>query len=315
MATHIGSVKGLWDSLHKASSQLTLLSFTDQNEQSLHLQEFFTELINSFPVQVLLVQASPETLGLLTHFSVTKVPTTLFMIGFVEQVRIEGSHIPDLVSQVELLTCSFSSIFESIRNAQYTKLQNIISQHKLTVFAKGTQNSPQSRRSLKIKRILNGYDYTYFDLNTDPILAQWLQVYTNFKVLPVYFIDSNLQGSIEELVEQTKTGDLFKLLGQDLNERLKKLTNSSKYIVAMMGSKEEPICGFSKRLIAVLNKYGIDFDSFDISFDAEVCEGLKKFSNWPTYPQVYVEGELIGGYDICCQMDTDGSLREALKLT
>lgn len=315
MATQIGSVKGLWDSLHRANTQLTLLSFIDQNEQSLHLQEFFTELISSFPVQVLLVQASPETLGLLSQYSVTKVPTTIFIIGFVEQYRIEGSHIPDLVSQVELLTSSFSSIFESIRNSQYTKLQNILSQYKLAVFAKGTQSAPKSRRSLKIKRILSGYDYTYFDLNTDPLLAQWLQVYTNLKFLPVYFIDGNLQGSIEELVEQTKTGELFKLLGQDLNERLKKLTNSSKYLVAMMGSKEEPICGFSKRLIAVLDKYGIDFDSFDISFDGEVCEGLKKFSNWPTYPQVYVDGELIGGYDICCQMDNEGSLKEALKLS
>lgn len=315
MATFINSVKSLWDSLHAALSQLVLLSFIDDNDQSLNLQEFFSELISSFPVTVLLVKANAESAGLINLYSVQKVPTTVFLVGFTEHSRIEGSCILDVFSQVESLTSDFSSVFETIRNEQYSKLLNIISQHRLVVFIKGTPAAPKSRRSLKMRRILNGYEYAHFDLDTDPVLAQWLRVYTGAKTFPLYFVDGKLQGSVEELVEHTKTGELFKTLGQDLNARLGKLTTSSKYMVAMMGSKEEPICGFSKRLIALLDNYGIDFDSFDISFDSEVCEGLKKFSNWPTYPQVYVEGELIGGYDICCQMHDDGSLREALKLT
>lgn len=314
MATFINSVKGLWNSLHPVLNQLVLLSFIDENDQSLHLQEFFSELISSFPVTVLLVKVSAESAGLLSLYSIQKVPTTVFLIGFTENSRIEGSSIPDLFSQVELLTSKFSSIFETIRNEQYGKLLSIINQHRLVVFIEGTPASPKSRRSLKMRRILNGYEYAHFDLTTDQILAQWLQVYTATKSVPLYFIDGKLQGSVEELIEHTKTGELFKTLDQDLNIRLGKITTSSKYMVAMMGSKEEPICGFSKRLIALLDTYNIDFDTFDISFDSEVCEGLKKFSNWPTYPQVYVEGELIGGYDICCQMHDDGSLRQALKL-
>ena len=82
----------------------------------------------------------------------------------------------------------------------------------------------------------------------------------------------------------------------------------------MMGSKEEPICGFSKRLIELLAEYNLDYETFDISIDSQVCEGLKTFSNWPTYPQVYTNGELIGGLDICMQLHSEGSLKQALNI-
>lgn len=56
--------------------------------------------------------------------------------------------------------------------------------------------------------------------------------------------------------------------------------------------------GFSKQMVEILNKHGISFSSFDIFSDEEVRQGLKTYSNWPTYPQLYVAGELIGGLDI-----------------
>lgn len=56
--------------------------------------------------------------------------------------------------------------------------------------------------------------------------------------------------------------------------------------------------GFSKQMVEILNKHGVSFSSFDIFSDEEVRQGLKTYSNWPTYPQLYVAGELIGGLDI-----------------
>lgn len=67
----------------------------------------------------------------------------------------------------------------------------------------------------------------------------------------------------------------------------------------MKGSPQQAACGFSQKIVNLLNSYGIEYGSFDIFKDEQVREGLKKYSNWPTYPQLYVKGELIGGIDIC----------------
>ena len=67
----------------------------------------------------------------------------------------------------------------------------------------------------------------------------------------------------------------------------------------MKGTPSLPQCGFSQRIVNLLKKYdGIKYDYFNIFEDNEIREGLKKYSNWPTYPQLYVNGKLIGGIDI-----------------
>lgn len=66
----------------------------------------------------------------------------------------------------------------------------------------------------------------------------------------------------------------------------------------MKGSPNAPRCGFSRTLVGILNELNAKYETFDILEDEEVRQGLKTFSNWPTYPQVYVNGEFIGGLDI-----------------
>lgn len=68
------------------------------------------------------------------------------------------------------------------------------------------------------------------------------------------------------------------------------------------GSPVEPKCGFSAKMIDILREQGVSFDYFDILSDEEVRQGLKQYSNWPTYPQLYVRGQLIGGLDIVKEM-------------
>ncbi|NXC16834.1 GLRX3 protein, partial [Corythaeola cristata] len=97
---------------------------------------------------------------------------------------------------------------------------------------------------------------------------------------------------------------------EDLNVRLKKLINAAPCMLFMKGSPKEPRCGkgFSKQMVEILNKHGISFSSFDIFSDEEVRQGLKTYSNWPTYPQLYVAGELIGGVDIIKELEASGEL-------
>ena len=74
------------------------------------------------------------------------------------------------------------------------------------------------------------------------------------------------------------------------------------------GTRDEPRCGFTRQLIEILKNKNIKYGTFDILSDNEVREGLKKYSNWPTYPQVYINSELIGGLDIIKELVENGEL-------
>ncbi|XP_065095756.1 glutaredoxin 3 [Ochlerotatus camptorhynchus] len=97
-----------------------------------------------------------------------------------------------------------------------------------------------------------------------------------------------------------------------LEDRLKALINRSNVMIFIKGDRNTPRCGFSKQLIAIMNETGVQYDTFDILTDEEVRQGLKTYSDWPTYPQVYVKGELIGGLDIIKELLTGGELNATL---
>jgi len=98
-----------------------------------------------------------------------------------------------------------------------------------------------------------------------------------------------------------------------LEARLKSLITKSPVMLFMKGSPEEPRCGFSKRITELLQQHNIQFGHFDILEDQEVRQGLKEFSSWPTYPQLYRDGEFIGGLDILLELEASGDLEDELK--
>ncbi|XP_049870835.1 glutaredoxin 3 [Pectinophora gossypiella] len=100
---------------------------------------------------------------------------------------------------------------------------------------------------------------------------------------------------------------------QPLEERLKSLINRHKVMVFIKGTRDTPRCGFTRTLIQILNGTGVQYDTFDILSDEEVRQGLKEYSDWPTYPQLYVKGELIGGLDIIKEMQANGELESTLN--
>lgn len=101
--------------------------------------------------------------------------------------------------------------------------------------------------------------------------------------------------------------------GGSLEDRLKALINRANVMIFMKGDRNTPRCGFSKQLIAIVNETGVQYDTFDILTDEEVRQGLKTYSDWPTYPQVYVKGELIGGLDIIKELLAAGELNTTLN--
>ncbi|KAJ2947428.1 hypothetical protein O0L34_g17206 [Tuta absoluta] len=100
---------------------------------------------------------------------------------------------------------------------------------------------------------------------------------------------------------------------QPLEERLKALINRHKVMCFIKGTRDTPRCGFTRTLIGILNGVGVQYDTFDILSDEEVRQGLKEYSDWPTYPQLYVKGELVGGLDIIKELQANGELESTLK--
>ncbi|KAJ1642016.1 glutaredoxin [Coemansia erecta] len=99
---------------------------------------------------------------------------------------------------------------------------------------------------------------------------------------------------------------------QDLNTRLKGLIERAPVMVFIKGTAAQPRCGFSKKIIGMLNEQNIKYGYFDILTDEQVRQGLKEYSDWPTYPQLYINGELVGGVDIVSEMTESGELIEMI---
>ena len=97
-------------------------------------------------------------------------------------------------------------------------------------------------------------------------------------------------------------------------QRIEQLIGSSPVFVFMKGNKLMPQCGFSNNVVQILNSLGVAFDTFDVLSDMEIRQGIKEFSDWPTIPQVYVNGEFMGGSDILIEMYNSGELREKLAV-
>ena len=97
-------------------------------------------------------------------------------------------------------------------------------------------------------------------------------------------------------------------------QRIEQLITSSPVFVFMKGNKLMPQCGFSNNVVQILNSLGVAFETFDVLSDMEVRQGIKEFSEWPTIPQVYVNGEFMGGSDILIEMYNSGELREKLAV-
>ena len=99
----------------------------------------------------------------------------------------------------------------------------------------------------------------------------------------------------------------------DVTERIKQHLSSEPVVLFMKGTPEVPQCGFSAQTVAILKHVGAKYRAVNIFEDLELRDELKKYSNWPTYPQLYVNGELIGGCDIAMQMVQNGELQKLVE--
>ena len=98
-----------------------------------------------------------------------------------------------------------------------------------------------------------------------------------------------------------------------LKEQINHDIENTPIILYMKGTKERPMCGFSAKVVNTLNNYSVIFQDVNILEDPEIRVRLTECSNWPTIPQLFVKGELIGGCDIVMEMDSKGELKDILE--
>lgn len=98
-----------------------------------------------------------------------------------------------------------------------------------------------------------------------------------------------------------------------VNERIKDDISANDVVLFMKGTPVFPMCGFSATVVQVLTHLGVKFKGVNVLEDPSIRQGIKDFSNWPTVPQLYVNGEFVGGSDIVTEMYQSGELQKILK--
>jgi len=197
---------------------------------------------------------------------------------------------------------------------------------------KGTADQPVcgfSRKMVDLLRSAGLQQFETFNILSDEEIRNGLKEYSNWPTYPQLYVEGKLIGGLDVTKALIDEGEFWnsvpkkyqttnipsqqqpqqpKESKEQLNQRLKGLIETANLMLFMKGNPEAPKCGFSSRVVERLNKNGLKFSSFDILTDESVRSGLKEYSNWPTFPQLYHKGKLVGGCDIVCEMDDSGQL-------
>eukprot|EP00934_Nitzschia_sp_Nitz4_P000008 Nitzschia sp. Nitz4//scaffold113_size70149//59725//60696//NITZ4_005962-RA/size70149-processed-gene-0.80-mRNA-1//-1//CDS//3329533377//8//frame0 len=263
--------------------------------------------------------------ALTTKYQVTVVPTLIFLNGESVFDRIEGAVEP---AKVTVTVQRLQAATESETQAPETKesltdrLNKLISSDSVMLFMKGVPDAPKCGFSRQAVELLNEEKVPFgsFNILSDNEVRQGLKTHSNWPTYPQIYVNGELQGGLDILKELAEEGSLLEQWGLEantqkdsLNDRLGKLVRRSDVMLFMKGLPSAPKCGFSRQIVEMLDQTGVAYDAFDILQDDEVRQGLKSFSNWPTYPQLYAKGELVGGLDICKELQESGDLMDALQ--
>ena len=100
----------------------------------------------------------------------------------------------------------------------------------------------------------------------------------------------------------------------EVKAKIDNLVNENKIMVFMKGSKLMPQCGFSNNVVQILNTLGVPFETCDVLADNDIRQGIKEYSNWPTIPQIYINGEFVGGSDVAIELYKNGELQQMAEV-
>jgi Grx4 family monothiol glutaredoxin len=284
------------------------------------------------------------------QYEVTAVPTILFLdsTGSILD-RIDGGEDVAKVTQCYARLSNSSSYespldaaattVQSQKSALHTRLGQLVASSPIMLFMKGTPSSPRCGFSRQACEILTSHNlhFGYFDILEDDDVRQGLKEYSDWPTYPQLYVRGELMGGLDIMKEMVDSGDFVEQLdvkefvtkagvdgssgGEEatsstdttsLNQKLHQLVNRHRIMLFMKGIPSSPRCGFSRQIVEILDSFNVSYDAFNILEDEQVRQGLKEYSDWPTYPQLYVEGDLVGGLDIVKEMVESGDLKDLL---
>ncbi|MCP9264673.1 Glutaredoxin 3 [Dirofilaria immitis] len=234
---------------------------------------------------------------------IVAAPTVLFFKKGKEVDRLQGFDPGEL--RTKIIKHNF------IEGNVISRLESLVLQSPLMLFMKGTPDKPQCGFSNQIVSLLRGVDadFSSFDVR------QGLKEYSHWPTYPQLYLNGKLVGGLDILKEELNDPDFCNKLPKlkNKNGRLKALINKAPLMLFMKGSPEAPKCSkIQQKIIELLNDVNAAYSFFDILKDDEIRQGLKEYSNWPTYPQLYLNGELIGGLDLVTEELKNPSFIEKL---
>jgi len=284
-----------------------------------------TEVLNELKKEVentTMYEVEAEKLAEISmKHEIVAVPTVILFKGGKAVDRVDGMNAAEITKKVKLHSAQAANGLPSSAPLKKedldTRLKRLISAHKCMLFMKGKPDEPKCGFSKQTIAILNGLNAEYgtFDILADDEVRQGLKKFSNWPTYPQLYISGEFIGGLDIMKEMIESGDLQTMIPTkvDLETRLKELINSAPIMIFMKGEPKGPKCGFSRQLMEIMEETKLEFKHFDIFSDEDVRQGLKKFSNWPTYPQVYVKGELVGGLDIIKELREGNELVDTLK--
>jgi Grx4 family monothiol glutaredoxin len=302
------------------------------------LQEIYAALAEKYSkLNFYIVEAEAQP-AVSERMKIAVVPTFCATMGKFDVGKVEGVNPAELSKLAKQLMdateASGAELLEKEKKtkeaALLTKLENLVKASPVMLFMKGSTSEPKCGFSRQMVEILkaNEVPFATFDILTDLDVREGLKKLSDWPTYPQLYVNGELVGGLDivkEMVESAPTaGSLKEQMGIQhlqlpppplpLEERLRALVNQAPVMVFIKGTPDAPKCGFSRSIVGILNESAIAYEHFDILTDDEVRAGLKTFSDWPTYPQLYVNGALAGGLDIVKEMVEAGNLKEQLGL-
>jgi len=304
--------------LKKATRQIAVVHFeADWASECNLINDVLKELAKEHKHTVFIRVSAEDVADVTQSYGVECVPTCVILKELKPIDKVEGADAGKLAKAVKFHATSFTApIVTSSHKSLEDRLKSLINSHPCMLFMKGSPDEPRCGFSKQIIQIFRENDVQFgsFDILNDNDVRQGLKKFSDWPTYPQVYSSGELVGGLDIIRELVENGELLDTLpkAEDLNSRIKKIIESAPVMIFMKGEPQKPQCKFSKALMEILNKTTIKFSSFNIFEDEEVRQGLKTYSNWPTFPQIYVKGELVGGLDIIKELDETGELVSTL---
>lgn len=303
---------------------VVLMFWAEWHEPCKQMVTVLMELARDHPSLCFARVEAEQVSEIAERFEIESVPTIIVFAKGKAVETLEGASVPKLVAmvgkQAKAIQSQPTAAAPVSKEDINVRLSKLVKAAPVMLFMKGSPDAPKCGFSRKTVEILKecGAKYGFFDILTDDEVRQGLKTFSNWPTFPQLYIKGELTGGIDVIKELQEEGELSDMLkeamagsGGDINSRIKAVLKQNRVMVFMKGEPAKPQCGFSRTLIGILREAGFkEFGHFDILLDDEIRQGLKVYSNWPTYPQLYIDGELVGGLDVIKEMHEEGELAE-----